>query len=214
MAARVSAFCPTDRACPTTGAAFGTGPRPAKSASTQRRPTLWTSSDASSEPRTTLRTSSDVSTKRRPPVRPISFVSEERRPAVRPFDFHVLSFLPGRIADETGFPPVRTRRRQAKAVPPPSEHRTCGGVTLSHGLCHTVPLSPPHLFHGLAPGVPDLLLVLERGRSGLHVGNEARRPRVGLRTRAHPASRVRFQASQRSCQTPAGRSPEVQCVTG
>ena len=166
MAARVLDFRPPDRASPTTGAAFRTGPLPSKSASTQRRPTLRTnpcvsterrpahllqsaagserrptlrtssdagtqprttlqaSSNAGTEPRTTLRTSSDVSTKRRPPVRPIPFVSEKRRPALRPFDFHVLSFFPGRIADETGFPPVRTRRRQAKAVSPPSEHRT------------------------------------------------------------------------------------------
>ncbi len=180
MATRVSALRPTDQATPTIGSAFRTGPRPAKSASTQRRPTLRTSSDAGTQPRTTLRTSSDasteprtalrtssdastqprtalrnssdvsteprtglrtspdvstelrtalwnslaVSTQRRPPVRPIPFVSEERRPALRPFDFHVLSFLPGRIADETGFPPVRTRRRRAKAVSAPSEHRT------------------------------------------------------------------------------------------
>ena len=180
MATRVSALRPTDQATPTIGSAFRTGPRPAKSASTQRRPTLRASSDAGTQPRTTLRTSSDasteprtalrtssdastqprtalrnssdvsteprtglrtspdvstelrtalwnslaVSTQRRPPVRPIPFVSEERRPALRPFDFHVLSFLPGRIADETGFPPVRTRRRRAKAVSPPSEHRT------------------------------------------------------------------------------------------
>ena len=152
MAARVSDFRPPDRASPTVGAAFRTGPRPTKSASTQPRPTLRTnpcvstkrrpalrtssdastqprptlrtSSDASTEPRTTLRTSSDASSQRRPPVRPIPFVSEERRPTLRPVDFHFLFLLPGRIADETGIHPVRTRRRQAKAVSPPSEHRT------------------------------------------------------------------------------------------
>jgi hypothetical protein len=82
--------------------------------------------------------SSDAGTERCTSRRRIPFVSAERRPAPRRMEFHVSAFRPGRRAESTDVPDVRSRRPPAEAASPPSEHRTTirGCAAQSHLSAH------------------------------------------------------------------------------